>query len=168
MHTQTGGKMNKKGRPARPAAERFWENIDKRSPDECWPWKLKPDTFGYGRMKIKGKMKGAHREAWELTNGEIPAGMWVLHSCDNPPCCNPAHLFLGTSLDNARDRAAKGRSAHNKTRAKLNESQVLEIRKLGRSGMSEYAIAKMYTNIGRSNVHAILARITWKNLGVQS
>ena len=67
------------------------------------------NSSGYGSIKINGKMVGSHRVAWELANGPIADGMCVLHHCDNPPCCNPDHLFLGTRKDNANDRDAKGR-----------------------------------------------------------
>jgi len=92
----------------RPLEERFWEKVDVRGPDECWPWTRKHNPKGYGQFR-KDKMVQAHRMAWELTNGPIPDGLDVLHTCDNPPCCNPHHLFLGTNDDNMRDMNSKGR-----------------------------------------------------------
>lgn len=65
---------------------------------------------GYGSLRVAGAMIKAHRVAWELAHGQIPAGMAVCHRCDNPPCCNVAHLFLGTIADNNADRHAKGRT----------------------------------------------------------
>lgn len=99
------------GRFARPFAERFWEKVDRRSPDECWPWLGRARTsFGYGAFAIgRDRANRAHRIAWELTNGPVPVGLSALHRCDNPPCCNPAHLFLGTQADNIADMVAKGR-----------------------------------------------------------
>lgn len=67
--------------------------------------------MGYGRIYKDGRNVTTHRASWELANGTIPAGLWVLHRCDNPPCVNPAHLFLGTNRDNIADRHAKGRDA---------------------------------------------------------
>lgn len=88
---------------------RFWSKVDRRGPEECWEWKCGRGDFGYGAFSIKHRNRGAHRVAWVLSNGPIPRGMWVCHSCDNPPCCNPAHLFLGTHQDNEDDKTAKGR-----------------------------------------------------------
>lgn len=97
--------------PPRDFATRFWLLVDKRGPDECWPWAGGARSHnGYGEYghASRGKVR-AHRVAYELTHGPIPDGLSICHHCDNPPCCNPAHLFAGTTLDNARDRAQKGR-----------------------------------------------------------
>ena len=93
------------------AEARFWGGVDRCGPDECWPW---PDSFSprcHGQTNWRGKRPLAHRVAWELTHGPIPEGLWVLHRCDVPACCNPAHLFLGTHADNMRDMVAKRRHA---------------------------------------------------------
>jgi hypothetical protein len=87
--------------------EPFWAKVDVSDSASCWPWTGHRDARGYGRTTKRSTT--AHRVAWEVTHGEIPAGLFVCHRCDNPPCCNPAHLFLGTAGDNARDMAAKGR-----------------------------------------------------------
>lgn len=81
----------------------FWSRVDVRGPDECWPWMNAKTPNGYGTVYFGGRMVGAHRVSWELTHGPIPDGLFVLHHCDNPPCCNPAHLFTGTHTDNVRD-----------------------------------------------------------------
>jgi hypothetical protein len=78
-------------------------------PDACWPWQGGRKVKGYGRLMRDYKDLQSHRVAWEETFGPIPDGLQVLHHCDNPPCCNPAHLFLGTPGDNVRDMVAKGR-----------------------------------------------------------
>lgn len=100
-------------RPLPPAdiAERFWARVDRRSEDECWEWSGHRDQRGYGRggtNKAGGYL--AHRMAYMLHAGvALPDSTLVCHRCDNPPCCNPAHLFTGTHKDNAVDMAAKGR-----------------------------------------------------------
>lgn len=78
--------------------------------DECWPWVGPRDPDGYGEVKVN-PWRGwrAHRAMYTWTFGEIPDGLLVCHTCDNPPCCNPSHLFLGTPLDNVLDMVRKGR-----------------------------------------------------------
>jgi hypothetical protein len=90
-------------------AIRLWWQVSQLGANECWPWTGRCDTFGYGRIGIERKEHPAHRVAYELTRGPIPDGICVLHHCDHPACCNPAHLFLGTKKDNTQDMIAKGR-----------------------------------------------------------
>ena len=93
--------------------ERFWSRVDVRGGDDCWEWRGSRASKDYGQIRVQGTTMGSHRLAWELWNAEpIPDGLWVLHKCDNPPCCNPEHLWVGTGLDNVRDRDAKGRHAN--------------------------------------------------------
>jgi len=95
-----------------PIEGRFWRRIDSSAgADACWPWSGSVDQSGYGMVALDGHARRTHRVAYALAVGPIPTGMLVCHHCDNPPCCNPAHLFLGTLTDNNRDRANKGRSA---------------------------------------------------------
>lgn len=97
-------------RPRRPVDERFWVKVDKSAgPDECWPWLAGSCSAGYGTFRFNDRENSSNRVAWMLSFGPIPDGLWVLHRCDNPPCCNPRHLFLGTCGDNVRDCIAKGR-----------------------------------------------------------
>jgi hypothetical protein len=89
---------------------RFWSKVDRSELEgECWPWLAAKDPKGYGRFFLRGRMRVAHAVAWRLVNGDPPAGMFVLHRCDHPWCCNPKHMFLGTIADNNRDMVAKGR-----------------------------------------------------------
>lgn len=92
------------------SVERFWSRVDRQGPGECWPWLASRFKDGYGQFRL-GSHSRAHRISWTLTFGDIPPGLCVLHRCDNPACCNPAHLFLGTNLDNVADMIAKGRNA---------------------------------------------------------
>jgi hypothetical protein len=123
---------------SKPIADRFWAKVDKSG--QCWIWiGARGGTMGYGKMTKGGKTDGhirAHRFAWELAHGDIPAGLWVLHHCDNPPCVKTdpdekypeGHLFLGTRADNMADCAAKGRintTIARATRAKNRNARTL-------------------------------------------
>ena len=118
--------------------ERFWSFVDRPDPLNCWVWMGK-DCLpgGYGRFSVSGSgSKGtrrrelAHRFSWSLVHGDIPINLEILHRCDNPPCVNPAHLFLGTQSENIRDAVRKGRMPHgvNHHNAKLTPDLVRLIR----------------------------------------
>lgn len=87
----------------------FWDKVDKSG--ECWEWIGNKLESGYGRIGYKRKRILAHRFAWELVNGQIPNSLLVCHSCDNPGCVKPNHLFIGTQTDNMRDMMKKNRHA---------------------------------------------------------
>lgn len=96
-------------------AMRFWGRVDRRGEDACWPWKGARHLQGYGLVAVNRRMYAASRLAYELAVGPIPKGLQVIHSCDNPPCCNPKHLRAATQAENALDRKNKGRSRNQHT-----------------------------------------------------
>lgn len=89
--------------------DRFFKHVDKT--DACWLW-IGAKSRGYGYFRVFGKSVRAHHFSWETRYGKIPEKLCVLHKCDVPACVNPDHLFLGTQIDNIRDRDQKGRSGH--------------------------------------------------------
>ncbi|MEU8199394.1 HNH endonuclease [Microbispora amethystogenes] len=113
---------------------RFWSKVDKRGPDDCWPWTGATNQHGYGVMRPEGRRSGptvkAHRVSLTLA-GIDPDGWCVLHSCDNRKCVNPAHLRLGTKADNTRDMLTKQRGlvGQRNGHAKLTDTQAAEIRR---------------------------------------
>lgn len=100
--------------PSRHTPTTFWARVDQRGIDECWLWRLARDEYGYGRVRYHQREWHAHRLAWALVHGD-PGTNCVCHHCDNPPCCNPAHLFRGTHTDNMQDSTRKGRHPRNAT-----------------------------------------------------
>jgi hypothetical protein len=149
------------------ATARFWSRVQQDAPDACWEWEGARHPFGYGSLSFQGRFVDAHRVAWELTNGPIPPGLHVLHRCDNPPCCNPAHLFLGTARDNSRDMCQKGRHVSWRGRAphgnsKLTPEQVAEIRRrYAAGGITQGALGREF-GVSPSNIRFIVHGHTWK------
>ena len=88
--------------------DRFWSKVDIKGDDECWEWK-NGKSQGYGIFRYDGRAQKSSRVAYILTHGPIAKDLHVCHSCDNPPCCNPKHLWLGTNQDNISDKMEKNR-----------------------------------------------------------
>lgn len=144
----------------------FWSKVDKTAgPDGCWPWTGMRLRRGYGRFWWQGGNVKAHRLAFELGTGEAPGEMLVCHHCDNPPCCNPAHLFLGTHQDNMADMRAKRRnpsgSSHYTTT--ITESDVAQIRRRRAEGQTLKSIGAEY-GVSEATVSRIANRISWSHV----
>jgi len=147
-------------------AERMAFYTDRPDPDSCWLWTGAVNNAGYGKFQLDGRTLGAHKVAWQLANGPVPDGMLVCHRCDNPPCCNPAHLFLGTAADNTQDMHQKGRypvrrgMAHHG--AKLTDGQVADIRQRLAATSAPYSLLAAEFGVGKSTIWRIARRLNWK------
>lgn len=131
--------------------------------NDCWIWKGSKHRQGYGNVTYKEKLELAHRVSWMIYYGEIPEGIKVCHHCDEPSCVNPAHLFLGTQLDNMADCIKKGRFTRNipKTRRiKLNFDQVQEIKMLNEKGITRKELQEKF-NVGQTCIAKILQGKSW-------
>lgn len=163
-----------------PAIDRFWSKVEiSEDKDACWIWKAGLSNKGYGSFNFQKKMTSAHRVAYQLTHGEIPEGLCVLHNCpggDNPACCNPNHLFLGTQLDNIRDMVQKGRQAKGEylssklrkgeshSQHKATSEQVRFIRqRFAEGGISKSELA-IQVGLGRRTVIDIINLKSWKHI----
>lgn len=133
----------------------------------CLLWTGAKDSSGYGRMWVGGRLHGAHRIAWELAHGPVPAGMYVLHRCDRRACVLPAHLFLGDHQENMDDMAAKGRraslSGEANPRAKLTIEQVQEVQAAVDGGESHRSIAGRL-GVSRSLIGQIARGKRWSSV----
>ena len=134
------------GKRGRTLAERFWEKVDVRGPDECWPWKAGIGSHGYGGIRVDGETRTSHTVAYELQHGPIPeeydeAGkrIEVCHSCHFRPCCNGAHLSLGTRAQNAQQMSDAGRS--NQTKGYTEEQMKIAVLRV-KSGQSIRSVAR--------------------------
>jgi len=130
--------------------DRILQNIKIDKKTKCWVWQLQKDKEGYGRLKYKKSTLRAHRGSYLLFNGEIPEGLLVCHSCDNPSCVNPEHLWLGSPKENTQDMLSKGRGRLNRQNGELNcsskltDRQAVELVKLVDGGMTQTEAAKRY------------------------
>lgn len=145
--------------------EIFWRHVLVGAERECWPWQSAKNAKGYGRLRSKATSETySHRVAFRSAYGEIPVGQHVLHRCDNPACCNPKHLFLGSNLDNVADKVLKHRQARGKAQAKavgrLSEAQVIGI--FNAIGLQR-EIAKQF-GVTQMLVSKIKRGVVWKHL----
>jgi len=140
--------------------KRFWSRVFKQSGDRCWVWLGCTYGWGYGHIKIGGKARPVHIVSYEDLFGSIPQGALVLHTCDNPLCVRPDHLFLGTHAINMADRDAKNRNAKG---IMIGNSEVIEMRFLRTMGWTIRRLAKRYS-ISHTQANAIVRRLQWKHL----
>ena len=164
-------------RTVKPLAERLWARVDKApglGPEgDCWEWRgyvHKQNGYGYlGRGAAGEGMVSTNRAAWEVTNGDIPDGLWVLHTCDNRLCCNPDHLWLGTPKENTQDMIVKGRRrkasqvarGEDVTLSKLTEEMVRAMRAEPPMTFKELG-AKYGVSPGTAN--KVILRQTWTHI----
>jgi hypothetical protein len=153
-----------------PPEDRFWQHVEKT--DTCWNWTRSVSSSGYGQISSglnDAKPINTHRLSWRIHFGDIPAGQWVLHRCDNKRCVRPDHLFLGTLQDNVSDMMAKGRDYRGEpkrgdknAKAKLTWSQVRAIRHLYSAGHVGAALLAPLYNISGTQAKNIVSGKCWK------
>lgn len=169
-------RRKREGRPTydQKAEARFTANVDERGPDECWPWLGCRYKRGYGRFYYRGRHFPAHRFAYIREYGNVEMGLFVCHHCDNPPCCNPAHLFVGTPAENSADMAMKGRarsgSKANQARgeragmAVLTEDKVRAMRRFrAETGLPYYVIGDRF-GVAQRTAWLAINRRTWAHV----
>lgn len=161
--------------------DRFWSKVNKNGAlildTPCWEWLGWLNTNRYGYFWINGKDVSAHRYSYEIKNGPIPKGLWILHKCDNPTCMNPDHLFVGTAKDNTQDMIKKGRKADTSVlpkakgighgNAKLTDEQVHQIREEYPFVKSHRKLAKKF-GVTKTVITNILGGIGWKHVPIRS
>lgn len=165
-------------RPITPIKDRFWQKVAIGMRGDCWPWTGHRNDAGYGIIATRDppfrQRFRAHRIAYELHHGvSVPPDVLVLHSCDNPPCCNPRHLFLGSQRDNIADMHAKNRQSGgsqpgeaNKN-ATLTDEDVRQIRRMRQEIGNGYGSIQRIAdtlNLPYSAVWAIVKRRSWKHV----
>lgn len=139
-----------------------------KHPGGCWVWMLARTASGYGHVRFHGRMWRAHRLAYALAKGPIPAGLCVCHSCDNPACVNPDHLWLGTHLANRRDAVRKNRQAKGEQQghARLFRCEVMSAKEAFSMGMASRDIARFY-GVSRECVEGIVRGRNWKHVNAE-
>lgn len=177
-HLFLGKRGQSKAKPhgnAVPIEQRFWTKVDKKGDDECWPWTAyrnggdSPDKgTNSGRVRFKGQIYTASRVAYILTFGEIDSDKYVCHHCDNPPCCNPKHLFVGTPKENTQDAIKKGRitfrNGEDVNTSKLTPEKVSEIRTLYSIGNKTLGQLSIDYSVSVSSIFQIVKRKSWKHI----
>lgn len=149
------------------AVSRFWRSVDVRGDDECWPWSGDRDPHDYGIFFYHDRRRPAHELARSFAVGELrPHGYETCHSCDNPPCCNPAHLRFGTRQDNVDDMWNRGRASQGESHpgAKLTNELVREMRERRALGARQVDLAAEY-GVSSAYVSEIVNGLCWQDVG---
>ena len=152
-------------------AQRLANALDDAQEGSCWEWKRTKNYYGYGTLTVNGKTIFAHRLAYQLGVGDIPTGLQVLHSCDNPSCINPQHLHLGTGSDNMKECYDRGRSkikpvsfkGESNGSAKLSKKDVVVIKSLIAHGEKQHKVAAEF-NISQAQVSNIVLGKGWSHV----
>lgn len=147
-------------------SERFWSKVSVQQKSKCWTWNGAKNNYGYGVLMVDGKSQKASRVAFFLRNGKWPRH--ACHSCDNPICCNPDHIFDGTHQDNMTDMVLKKRHkadfGENHGGSVLTDSSVIQIRELYKIGnVSQSHLAKQF-NCKQSTIWRVLNRKNWTHI----
>lgn len=166
--------LRSKERTKKPIAQRLNDRLYKNPENGCWEWLGFTMPYGHGRIGFRDKVYLTHRISYELHKGNIPIGMNVCHKCDNPKCCNPNHLFLGTQKDNMLDAWKKGRLSillpmlgEKNPLAKLTNKQAKQIRKRLRHGEKGVDLAKEF-KVSQTLISRIKLSKTYKNQAIRS
>lgn len=137
--------------------ERFWSKVKITAIDKCWLWTGAKTSRGYGNFRINAHMYSAHRVSFFLSYGFIDDTLVVMHSCDNPPCCNPKHLSLGTNFANIKDMHLKNRWTPGGRPLGISEDKIKEVEVMYRSGLSQYKIADLF-GVSQALINRVLLR----------
>lgn len=144
----------------------FWTRLEVKQENECWHWKESLNKDGYGRVRLNGVLKMAHRIAYELHTGKNIDGFVAMHICDNPKCCNPNHLVIGTHADNQNDKMQKNRQAKGEVNGQslLTNEQVLEARKRYKPRVVTYKMLADEYGVCKDTMQKAVRGIYWKHL----
>lgn len=152
--------------------DRFWSKVFKGAgQDDCWVWVGSGHKDGYGWFRLGGRMHGAHRISWQIEHGWWPGDLYVLHTCDNPMCVRPSHLFLGDQTANMADMVAKGRQGARAAprggangNAKLTTENVLKIRELyAAGGISQERLGRLF-GVTATPIGQVIRGVTWSHV----
>jgi hypothetical protein len=149
--------------------EKFWDNVDKHCASGCWEWLGVSTTSGYGRFKVDGHSIAAHRISYYLCTDIWPGDLIVCHSCDNPCCVNPEHLWLGTHADNNRDKEEKGRGNHpfgeEHGQTALRNDDVIQIKEMIKEGLKGTGEIGRIFGVSAKVIRRIRAGNWWNGVG---